>query len=193
MNHMEFMGVPFEGTAKEFFQKLKNSAKIYSVEKESDNEVKCELSFTGKWAHVAIYGNPVNYITVELHYGYHIGDPTIEEWKEIVNDYNEYKDALSNKYGSPSVSRQETTYNGNRRESMDYLIKNNLHNIRYGEGLYQPECYSIFKTKFGKIYIHTAMYGQDNVYWFNGLGISYSDTYNKEHPFKPENVRFKDL
>lgn len=41
MNHMEFMGVPFEGTAKTFFSKLKSSAKIYSVEKESDEEVIC--------------------------------------------------------------------------------------------------------------------------------------------------------
>lgn len=192
MNHIEFMGIPLEGTSKEFFTKLKSSAQIYSVEKESDNEVKCQLSFTGKWAHVIISGNPVYWISVELHYGYGITDPTIEEWNQIVDDYYDYKDALSKKYGSPSVSKQETTYNGDRRDSMEILRKQNMYK-GYGNWLYQPECYSTFKTKVGDIHLHTAMKGQDNIYWFNGLEISYSDNYNKAHPFKPEETRFKDL
>ena len=96
MNHIEFMGIPLEGTSKEFFTKLKSSAQIYSVEKESDNEVKCQLSFTGKWAHVIISGNPVYWISVELHYGYGITDPTIEEWNQIVDDYYDYKDFRKN-------------------------------------------------------------------------------------------------
>ena len=187
MNHREFMGVPFEGTAKTFFSKIKSSAKIYSVEKESDEEVNCQLSFTGKWASVKIYGNPVSLVSVELHYGYGIKDPTVEEWKQMVDDYYDYKAALSKKYGSPSISRQVTTYNGD--------VIDNRKNLTFDElswGAGAPKCYSSYKTRTGDITLSTIIKGafRSN---FNGLEINYWDTYNKEHPFKPEDNRFNDL
>jgi len=188
MEHIEFMGIPLEGTAKEFFSKLKNTAKIYSVDKECDNEVKCQLSFTGKWAYVNIYGNPVSLVSVELHYGYGITDPTIEEWNQMVDEYYNYKEALTHKYGSPVTSRQVTAYNGNLLDNRKNL---SVDELSWGAG--NPKCYSHYKIRFGEITIDTIVRDLILGYKYNGLQINYWDTYNKEHPFKPENTRFKDL
>ncbi|MBQ8706271.1 MAG: hypothetical protein IJ548_08245 [Paludibacteraceae bacterium] len=188
MDHMSFIGVPFEGSSKEFFTKLKNKAKIYSTEKESECEVTCDLSFTGKWSHVRISGNPVYLVSVELHYGYGLTDPSVDEWKQMVNDYYDYKDALTQKYGSPVVSRQVTTYNGNLLDNRKNL---SVDELSWGSG--NPKCYSHYKMRFGEITIDTIVRDLILGYKYNGLLINYWDNYNKDHPFTPQDNRFNDL
>lgn len=135
-----------------------------------------------------IYGNPVYLISVELHYGYGLKDPSLDEWKQIVDDYYEYKDALTQKYGSPAISRQITTYNGNL---LDNRKKLSIEELSLGSG--NPKCFSHYKTRFGKITIDTIVYDPILRDYYNGLKIDYWDSYNKDHQFRLKDNRFIDL
>lgn len=125
MTHLEFMGVPLKGSSKDFFSILKKTARIYSVEKETEDDVICTLNFTSRMGHVRISGDPVYSVGVSLEDYSVLSQPTEAEWKDMVNDFNEYREALTFKYGCPSFveTKLERKIHRSPFDAPDYIPK----------------------------------------------------------------------
>ena len=190
MTHLEFMGVPLKGSSKEFFSVLKETARIYSVEKETESEVKCTLNFTKRIAHVTILGDPVYSVGVSLEDYSVLLAPTEKEWEDMVNDFNEYKEALTLKYGYPSSveTKLERKIHRSPFDAPDYIPKW----IDENDGL---SCSAKYKVNGGCINMFTTI-GGGMIWNKTALIICYTDEYNKNNPNpkpKPLDKKFNDL
>ena len=182
MTHLEFMGVPLKGSAKDFFSVLKHTARIYSVEKETESIVQCTLNFTSRMGHVKIIGDPVYCVEVYFECSVLL-EPTEEEWNEMVKDFNEYKEALTIKYGCPIFVETQLE----RKNEISYLDKSlSLYDKNYvptknryisdNDGL---SCRAKFHAVGGHISIFTTIGGMFEKR--TALYICYTDEYNEEY------------
>ena len=190
MTHLEFMGIPLKGSAKDFFSVLKHTARIYSVEKETESIVQCTLNFTSRMGHVKIIGDPV--YCVEVYFDCSVLlEPTEEEWNEMVKDFNEYKEALTLKYGCPIFVETQLE----RKNEISYLDKSlSLYDKNYvptknryisdNDGL---SCRAKFHAVGGHISIFTTIGGMFEKR--TALYICYTDEYNEEYNKKRENTK----
>ena len=190
MTHLEFMGVPLKGSAKDFFSVLKHTARIYSVEKETESIVQCTLNFTSRMGHVKIIGDPVYCVEVYFECSVLL-EPTEEEWNEMVKDFNEYKEALTLKYGCPIFVETQLE----RKNEISYLDKSlSLYDKNYvptknryisdNDGL---SCRAKFHAVGGHISIFTTIGGMFEKR--TALYICYTDEYNEEYNKKRENTK----
>ena len=190
MTHLEFMGVPLKGSAKDFFSVLKHTARIYSVEKETESIVQCTLNFTSRMGHVKIIGDPVYCVEVYFECSVLL-EPTEEEWNEMVKDFNEYKEALTLKYGCPIFVETQLE----RKNEISYLDKSlSLYDKDYvptknryisdNDGL---SCRAKFHAVGGHISIFTTIGGMFEKR--TALYICYTDEYNEEYNKKRENTK----
>lgn len=190
MTHLEFMGVPLKGSAKDFFSVLKHTARIYSVEKETESIVQCTLNFTSRMGHVKIIGDPVYCVEVYFECSVLL-EPTEEEWNEMVKDFNEYKEALTLKYGCPIFVETQLE----RKNEISYLDKSlSLYEKNYvptknryisdNDGL---SCRAKFHAVGGHISIFTTIGGMFEKR--TALYICYTDEYNEEYNKKRENTK----
>lgn len=200
MIHMEFMGIPLKGSSKEFFSLLRNNTRIYSVEKEENDKVECTLLFTNRMAYVRIWGDPVYSVEVSFR-GYSVVlEPTEEEWGNMVRDFNEYKEALTLKYGCPIFVETQLE----RKNEISYLDKSlSLYDKDYvptknryisdNDGL---SCRAKFHAVGGHISIFTTIGGMFEKR--TALYICYTDEYNEEYnkknpKSKPLDKKYNDL
>lgn len=190
MTHLEFMGIPLKGSAKDFFSVLKHTARIYSVEKETESIVQCTLNFTSRMGHVKIIGDPVYCVEVYFECSVLL-EPTEEEWNEMVKDFNEYKEALTLKYGCPIFVETQLE----RKNEISYLDKSlSLYDKNYvptknryisdNDGL---SCRAKFHAVGGHISIFTTIGGMFEKR--TALYICYTDEYNEEYNKKRENTK----
>ena len=190
MTHLEFMGVPLKGSAKDFFSVLKHTARIYSVEKETESIVQCILNFTSRMGHVKIIGDPVYCVEVYFECSVLL-EPTEEEWNEMVKDFNEYKEALTLKYGCPIFVETQLE----RKNEISYLDKSlSLYDKNYvptknryisdNDGL---SCRAKFHAVGGHISIFTTIGGMFEKR--TALYICYTDEYNEEYNKIRENTK----
>lgn len=190
MTHLEFMGVPLKGSAKDFFSVLKHTARIYSVEKETESIVQCTLNFTSRMGHVKIIGDPVYCVEVYFECSVLL-EPTEEEWNEMVKDFNEYKEALTLKYGCPIFVETQLE----RKNEISYLDKSlSLYDKNYvptknryisdNDGL---SCRAKFHAVGGHVSIFTTIGGMFEKR--TALYICYTDEYNEEYNKKRENTK----
>lgn len=190
MTHLEFMGVPLKGSSKDFFSLLKKTARIYSVEKETEDDVICTLNFTSRMGHVKIIGDPVYCVEVYFECSVLL-EPTEEEWNEMVKDFNEYKEALTLKYGCPIFVETQLE----RKNEISYLDKClSLYDKNYvptknryisdNDGL---SCRAKFHAVGGHISIFTTIGGMFEKR--TALYICYTDEYNEEYNKKRENTK----
>lgn len=190
MTHLEFMGVPLKGSAKDFFSVLKHTARIYSVEKETESIVQCTLNFTSRMGHVKIIGDPVYCVEVYFECSVLL-EPTEEEWNEMVKDFNEYKEALTLKYGCPIFVETQLE----RKNEISYLDKSlSLYDKNYvpTKNRYISEndelsCRAKFHAVGGHISIFTTIGGMFEKR--TALYICYTDEYNEEYNKKRENTK----
>ena len=190
MTHLEFMGVPLKGSAKDFFSVLKHTARIYSVEKETESIVQCILNFTSRMGHVKIIGDPVYCVEVYFECSVLL-EPTEEEWNEMVRVFNEYKEALTLKYGCPIFVETQLE----RKNEISYLDRSlSLYDKNYvptknryisdNDGL---SCRAKFHAVGGHISIFTTIGGMFEKR--TALYICYTDEYNEEYNKIRENTK----
>jgi hypothetical protein len=193
MAHIEFMGIPFAGSSKDYFYLLKNKTRIYSVEKEEADKVVCTLCFTNRVANVKIWGDPVYSVEVSFR-GYSVlREPTEEEWGSLVNDFNDYREALTEKYGYPSFveTKLERKIHRSYFDAPDYVPKL----ISDRDGL---SCSAKFNVTGGQISLFTTIggfsYGECDTALFICYRDKYNEEYNKNHPkSKPLDKKYNDL
>ena len=112
--HLKFMGIPINGTLESFTQKL--VAKGLKREHAWDNALLLKGTFAGKsGSGVCVMGVPSRNIVYKVV----VCLPSKDTWEWLENDYKEFKEMLTTKYGEPykcSESFKEGTYIGS-----DYL------------------------------------------------------------------------
>jgi hypothetical protein len=193
MTHIEFMGIPFEGSSKDYFYLIKNKTMVYSVEKEETDDVACTLRFTNRVAYVKICGDPVYYVEVSFRDYSVLREPTEEEWGSLVKDFNEYKEALTEKYGYPSFveTKLERKIHRSVFDAPDYVPKL----ISDRDGL---SCHAKYNVTGGQISLFTTIggftYGKSVTALFICYRDNYNEEYNKNHPkSKPLDKKYNDL
>ena len=112
--HLKFMGIPINGTLESFTQKL--VAKGLKREHAWDNALLLKGTFAGKsGSGVCVMRVPSRNIVYKVV----VCLPSKDTWEWLENDYKEFKEMLTTKYGEPykcSESFKEGTYVGS-----DYL------------------------------------------------------------------------
>ena len=112
--HLKFMGIPINGTLESFTQKL--VAKGIKREHAWDNALLLKGTFAGKsGSGVCVMRVPSRNIVYKVV----VCLPSKDTWEWLENDYKEFKEMLTTKYGEPykcSESFKEGTYVGS-----DYL------------------------------------------------------------------------
>ena len=112
--HLKFMGIPINGTLESFTQKL--VAKGMKREHAWDNALLLKGTFAGKsGSGVCVMRVPSRNIVYKVV----VCLPSKDTWEWLENDYKEFKEMLTTKYGEPykcSESFKEGTYVGS-----DYL------------------------------------------------------------------------
>lgn len=93
--HMEFKGIPINGTLSTFVQKMK--VKGYKTVYTQDNAVVMEGEFIGKKADIYILATPKTKIV------WKVGVNLEKEisWSSLKSEYNKIKESYMNKYGKP--------------------------------------------------------------------------------------------
>ena len=113
-DHLKFMGIPINGTLESFTQKL--VAKGLKREHAWDNALLLKGTFAGKsGSGVCVMRVPSRNIVYKVV----VCLPSKDTWEWLENDYKEFKEMLTTKYGEPykcSESFKEGTYVGS-----DYL------------------------------------------------------------------------
>ena len=112
--HLKFMGIPINGTLESFTQKL--VAKGLKREHAWDNALLLKGTFAGKsGSGVCVMRVPSRNVVYKVV----VCLPSKDTWEWLENDYKEFKEMLTTKYGEPykcSESFKEGTYVGS-----DYL------------------------------------------------------------------------
>ena len=112
--HLKFMGIPINGTLESFTQKLVD--KGLKREHAWDNALLLKGTFAGKsGSGVCVMRVPSRNIVYKVV----VCLPSKDTWEWLENDYKEFKEMLTTKYGEPykcSESFKEGTYVGS-----DYL------------------------------------------------------------------------
>ena len=140
--------------------------------------------------HVKIIGDPVYCVEVYFECSVLL-KPTEEEWNEMVKDFNEYKEALTLKYGCPIFVETQLE----RKNEISYLDKSlSLYDKNYvptknryisdNDGL---SCRAKFHAVGGHISIFTTIGGMFEKR--TALYICYTDEYNEEYNKKRENTK----
>ena len=96
--HMEFKGIPLNGTLSSFIQKMK--VKGYKTIYTEDNAVIMEGEFIGKSASIAILASPKSKIVWKV--GINFKKET--SWSSLKSEYYKIKESYIKKYGKPLQS-----------------------------------------------------------------------------------------
>ena len=151
-NHLTFMGIPITGTVENFAQKLgaKGFKKVFSN--------KDAVVFEGKFAgysgcKIYVFKVPNRNIV----YGVGVVFPKKSSWANLEEEYNKFKDMLTNKCGKPA-SHSETfkegasTFNDEakmrslKEGNCDYWTRWNVEN-----GYIRVKIFSLPDTDYGNI------------------------------------------
>ena len=97
-NHLTFMGIPITGTVENFAQKLgaKGFKKVFS----NKDAVVFEGEFAG-YSGCTIYVLKVPNRNIVYRVG--VFFPKESSWARLEEEYNQFKDILTNKYGDPTL------------------------------------------------------------------------------------------
>lgn len=121
--HLSFKGIPIEGSMTTFCQKLK--AKGLTKIGTNNNMTMFVGDFTGRQASIGVGatndGKSVYSVVV-------LFDPS-DEWKNLVNTYDYYKELYTRKYGKPSACQEN---NPSRQDSNVML----MHELTQGTATY---------------------------------------------------------
>ncbi|WP_303331133.1 hypothetical protein [Bacteroides acidifaciens] len=111
--HLSFKGIPIEGSMTSFCQKLKAKG---LTQVGTDNNITMFVGdFTGRQASIGVGatddGKNVHSVVVLF--------DSSDEWKNLVNTYDYYKELYTRKYGKPSACREN---NPSRQDSNVMLM-----------------------------------------------------------------------
>lgn len=102
-NHMKFQGIEINGTVKAFVDKMVQ--KGYKYESPIENGAMLSGTFTSKNALLTVAGNSSGNVIAVI-----VALPDNKEWKNLVTEYDYYKNLYTQKYGMPvSVTEQDKT------------------------------------------------------------------------------------
>lgn len=122
--HLSFKGIPIEGSMTDFCQKLK--AKGFIPINQENNLSIFSGDFTGRKAMIGVAasadGKNVHGVVVLF--------DSCSEWKTLVNTYNHYKELYSQKYGSPTLSKEDNPSRSDTNISLMYEL--NQGTVVYG-------------------------------------------------------------
>ncbi len=162
--HLSFKSIPIEGSMTVFCQKLKT--KGFTSIGRDNNLTLFTGDFTGRKATVGVMatddGKNVHSVVV-------LFDPS-DEWKNLVNTYDYYKDLYTRKYGKPSVCREK---NPSRQDSNISL----MYELTQGTVTYA----SVWEVTGGKIELSIE---KANNYSDGMVMIRYRDSQNVEAKIK---------
>ena len=101
-NHLTFKGIPITGTLESFAQKLE--AKGFEKKYSDKTSVEFEGEFAGySGCKILAYKIPNRNIVHKVE----VFLPEKSSWANLEEEYNQFKDMLTNKYGDPTVHSEE--------------------------------------------------------------------------------------
>lgn len=115
--HLSFKGIPIEGSMSSFCQKLKEKGFI-PIDRDN-NLTLFSGDFTGRKATVGVIAteDEKDVFAIAVFF-----EPS-GEWKTLVDTYDYYKDLYTQKYGKPSISRENNPSRGGNISLMYELFQ----------------------------------------------------------------------
>ena len=173
--HLSFKGVPINGTLKEYTDAMVKAGFHYEGTQDGISILSGDFAgYKNCIVGVSTLKNcdVVSRIAVLF--------PNKETWSSLLGDYENLKSMLSEKYGTPSESRERFFDNYIDNSTGNILIMSALHNDKY-------EWYTIFTTELGSIEL--SIIPADD-YDEGMVRLSYYDKANSE---KVRNAAMDDL
>ena len=161
--HLEFKGIPLDGTSKQYVEKLKQAGFKF-IESNDDGDWLTGV-FTGKECTLSVVSTPVSH-TVHTVY---VLLKEQEDWPTIKSNYSLLKKGLCAKYGDPIECREEFSSPYKEGDGNAYLAFSNG----------KAKWYSDFRTPLGTI----SLYIRDQGFLEMSVIVRYTDDENskKEH------------
>ena len=138
-NHLTFKGIPITGTVENFAQKLgaKGFKKVFS----NKDAVVFEGEFAG-YSGCTIYVLKVPNRNIVYRVG--VFFPKESSWARLEEEYNQFKDILTNKYGDPTLYSEKF-----KEGALTFNDDAKMSSLKEGNGAY----WSAWKVDNGTIYM----------------------------------------